>query len=369
MAQTYRKSTEFPKNIIRNLCEMNQRLFFATNYSGISIFNCNLAAQFNEILMNESPLISVIIPVYNTAQYLMDAVGSIMNQTIHDIEIIVVNDGSTDDSERIIHELKNNDERIQYYALPDNQGQSVARNEGIEHARGRYIYFMDSDDLLDANALETCYHRCVDKKLDFLFFDGESFCDNGQLGISWDYRRTERYDEDTVYDGITLFEEMLKHRTYRASPCLMLVSRTHLKKLQLSFYPGIIHEDELFTALLYMQSSRIGCLKQSFFKRRVRPQSIITRKYSIRNIRCYLTVINELFVFATRFGYVDLVRKYARYTLNPVFQTAYSLSFNERLKAFSLCLKKGYIQYLTVRTLGIFWFKKSLWQSNKINNK
>lgn len=348
---------------------MNQRLFFVTNYSGISIFNCNLAAQFNGILMNESPLISVIIPVYNTAQYLKDAVGSIMNQTIHDIEIIVVNDGSTDDSERIIHELMSNDERIQYYALPNNQGQSVARNEALKYAKGAYIYFMDSDDILDANAIEMCYHRCIDNKLDFLFFDGESFCEDGQLGVSWDYRRTGCYDEDAVYDGITLFEDMLDHRTYRASPCLMLISRAHLKTLQLGFYPGIIHEDELFTVQLYMQSSRIGCLKQSFFKRRVRPQSTITGKYSIRNIRCYLTVINELFAFAAGFGYVGLVRKYARYTLNPVFQTAYSLSFNERLKAFFLCLKKGYIRYLTVRTLGIFWFKKCLWQSKRINNK
>lgn len=313
--------------------------------------------------MNIHPLVSVIIPVYNTAKYLKESIGSIMNQTINDIEIIIVNDCSTDDSENIINELALRDNRISYYSFNQNQGQSVARNEALKYARGKYIYFMDSDDFLDADALERCFHRCIDNKLDFLFFDGETFCDDGQVGVSWDYRRTEGYDENVIYDGIKLFEDMLECRTYRASPCLMLISRTHLKKLQLSFYPGIIHEDELFTALLYMQSSRIGCLKQSFFKRRVRPQSTITRRYSIRNVRCYLTVIDELFAFATHFGYMNLIRKYARYTLNPVFQTAYSLPFMERLRAFLLCMNKGYIRFLTMHTISVFFLKKCIIRS------
>lgn len=357
MAQTYRKSTEYPKNIVRNLCEMNQRLFFATNYSGISIFNCNLAAQFNGILMNESPLISVIIPVYNTAQYLKDAVGSIMNQTIHDIEIIVVNDGSTDDSERIIHELMSCDERIHYYALPTNQGQSIARNEALKHAKGEYIYFMDSDDTLQPHALEICYGLCKQKDLQLLFFDADVCCDEGQPALSWNYHRTGRYNEDLIYTGEYLFNDMLDNYTHRAVPWLMLISRQHLEELNLRFYPSIIHEDELFTTQLYLQSSRIGCLKQSLVKHRVRGNSTMTTRYSIRNVRCYLTVIDELFAFAKVSGHKGLIKKYARYTLNPVFQTAKVLPANEKYEALRLCIQKGYLPYLSITTLLKFLLK------------
>ncbi len=313
--------------------------------------------------MNNNPQVSVIIPVYNTAKYLHESIGSIMNQTLRDIEIIIVNDCSTDNSEEIINEIALTDNRIAYHKLAQNQGQSVARNEALAHAHGKYIYFMDSDDLLDTEALEKCYKQCEKNDLQVLFFDGDTFCEDGQKCISWNYSRTECYNENVVYNGITLFVNMLERHTHRASPCLMLISRKHLKNLQLKFYPGIIHEDELFTTLLYMQSDRIGCLKQSFFKRRVRPQSTITGRYSIRNVRCYLTVIDELFSFASLHGDVNIIRKYARYTLNPVFQTAYSLPFMERMKAFLLCIKKGYIRFLTIRTIGVFWFKKGVRQS------
>lgn len=319
--------------------------------------NSNLAAHLNRILMNKMPFISVIIPVYNTAQYLKDAVGSIMNQTIHDIEIIVVNDGSTDDSERIIHELMSNDERIQYYALPNNQGQSVARNEALKYAEGEYIYFMDSDDILLPNALEKCYELCKRKELQVLFFDGDIFCDEGQPALLWDYHRTERYNDNLIYIGENLFNDMLENYTHRAVPWLMLISRTHLEKLNLKFYPSIIHEDELFTTLLYLQSTSVGCLKQSLVKHRVRSNSTMTTRYSIRNVRCYLTVIDDLFTFAKANGHKKLIKKYARYTLNPVFQTAKVLPVKEKYEALRLCVQKGYLQYLSIRTLLKFLFK------------
>src|SRR5690349_18213271 len=103
--------------------------------------------------------VSVIIPVYNTDEYLREAVNSIRNQTLQDLEIIIINDGSTDRSTQIINELANEDKRIKIYTQK-NSGQSVARNMGIKMASGKYLYFMDSDDILDCYALETCYSKC-----------------------------------------------------------------------------------------------------------------------------------------------------------------------------------------------------------------
>ena len=88
--------------------------------------------------------VSVILPIYNVAPYLDETFTSILNQTLQEIEIIAVNDGSTDNSESITKKYAQQDPRISYYEQ-DNQGQSVARNLALQHAKGKYIYMMDSD--------------------------------------------------------------------------------------------------------------------------------------------------------------------------------------------------------------------------------
>ena len=95
-----------------------------------------------------NPKVSIVIPVYNTEVFVEEAVRSIMDQTLRDTEIIIINDGSTDTSLDIIQKLSEEDTRIQIYSQ-ENQGLSATRNRGIALASGRYIYFMDSDDYLE----------------------------------------------------------------------------------------------------------------------------------------------------------------------------------------------------------------------------
>ena len=92
--------------------------------------------------------VSIILPIYNVDQYLEETFDSLIHQTLHEIEIIAVNDGSTDQSEAIIKKYMQKDSRISYY-YQNNQGQSVARNLALQHATGKYIYMMDSDDILE----------------------------------------------------------------------------------------------------------------------------------------------------------------------------------------------------------------------------
>ena len=120
--------------------------------------------------------VSVIIPVYNTELYIRQTILSILGQTLHDIEIIAVDDGSTDNSLSILSELAEQDHRIKVFAHR-NQGVSVARNIGLGQASGEFIYFMDSDDLLKKYTLEICYQKCLDEQLDFVLFDAEAFCE------------------------------------------------------------------------------------------------------------------------------------------------------------------------------------------------
>ena len=98
-----------------------------------------------------NPKVSVIIPVYNTEAYVEQTLRSIMGQTLRDIELIVVNDGSTDGSLSVLERIATGDDRIRLYTQP-NKGLSQTRNAGIARARGEFIYFMDSDDLLEPDA-------------------------------------------------------------------------------------------------------------------------------------------------------------------------------------------------------------------------
>ena len=305
----------------------------------------------------ETPKISVIIPVYNTASYLQESVGSIMHQTLRDLEIIIVDDGSTDNSGEILREMAEKDERIQLFSQR-NEGQSSARNTALKYASGEYIYFMDSDDILHPDALRQCYERSHVKQLDILFFDGDILYEKEQNPLSWDYQRTRIYDEKQVFIGVSLLDDMLEHGSYRAVPWLYLVNRTYLEHIRLLFYPGIIHEDELFTVLLFIQAGRVGCLKQTLVQHRVRNNSTMTRKYSIRNVSCYLTVMDELFSYTrTHASTIPLIRKYAAYTFRGVFETAFQLPFIDKCKVYIRCWKTGYLRYISALLQIKFWIK------------
>ena len=104
------------------------------------------------------PIISVIIPVYNSEKYLRKCLDSVINQTLKDLEIICVNDGSTDQSLEILNEYINVDNRITVINQ-DNLGAGAARNKGLEVAKGEYIHFLDADDWLEPNAYELVYHH------------------------------------------------------------------------------------------------------------------------------------------------------------------------------------------------------------------
>lgn len=102
------------------------------------------------------PLVSIIVPVYNTEKYLIKCLDSLLAQTLHDIEILLIDDGSTDSSGMICDNYAHQDKRLQVFHIP-NQGVSHARNKGLEIAEGEYILFVDSDDWINNDMIRTLY--------------------------------------------------------------------------------------------------------------------------------------------------------------------------------------------------------------------
>ena len=125
--------------------------------------------------------VSVVIPVYNVEDFLAECLDSICNQTLEDIEIICVNDGSKDSSLDILNDYAADDSRITVLDQ-ENGGHAVATNRGMELAQGKYLFLMDSDDILDLNALELSYNLAEEKQVDFVIFQAINYyMDKNQL--------------------------------------------------------------------------------------------------------------------------------------------------------------------------------------------
>lgn len=297
--------------------------------------------------------VSVILPIYNVAPYLDETFKSLLSQSLQEIEIIAVNDGSTDQSENIIKKYMQQDSRISYF-FQNNQEQSVARNLALQHATGDYIYMMDSDDILeDSDALKICYEYAEKHKADFIFFDGDILQEEGAGHISWNYKRTQPLEENKPYDGHTLLNQMLDTKKHNCVVWLLFINHEYLKRIGLNFYPGIIHEDELFTTKLTLQSNNIFCLKRSFVKHRVRTASTMGKHYSKRNINCYLTVIDELLKWQDS----PIIHYFSKYTLSKVFYTGHQIPFNEKFSVFWRAIKSGYLKYIGWKSALVFWIK------------
>lgn len=240
---------------------------------------------------NEEPVkVSVIIPVYNVETYVGECLESIVNQTLHELEIICVIDGSTDKSSKIVYQYARRDNRITVIEQ-ENLGPSVARNHGLLEASGTYIYFMDSDDALKADALNELVRFADAHHLDNVFFDADCFGEIGEQDVATfgkgHYHRKGIYPSITT--GMNLMGLMRNNREFSPSVVMQLNRLSHIKQHNLSFHRGVIHEDNAFTILNMACSERSGYINRPYFRRRVRADSIMTRRPSFDNAFGYYT--------------------------------------------------------------------------------
>lgn len=307
--------------------------------------------------------VSVIIPVYNTEQYIRQTLLSACSQTLQDIEIICVNDGSTDKSEEIILEIAKNDSRIRIIKEL-NSGQSVARNTGIVNARGKYIYFLDSDDLIEPTALKLCYNLCERGGFDFATFDSDIYNpDNIHIGNSLKYDRSNCLLPNIIYSGIESLNLQLAKMCYTPSVPLLFIRSSYILNDKLSFRAGIIHEDQIFTTLLYLKAKKMAYMPLKLFHRRVRPNSTMTTSFSWKNVMGYLTVTDELIKSKSNLNQdanvvIDILLSQM---LDSIIRwEAYKLPREERLSLTIICLRRymKYIKYSSIFYLFIKSFIK-----------
>ena len=240
--------------------------------------------------------VSIIIPVYNVEKYLRDCLDSIIHQTLQDIEIICINDGSTDGSLDVLREYEKKDSRIKIITQ-ENKGLSATRNVGIPLAHGEYIHFMDSDDMMELDAFEKIYHYAKQHALDVVYFDGRSIFESEELlqeHKSYDEYYIRKHEYPDVLPGCDLFTKMKLQGDYRVQTCLQLFRREFINEKCLRFYEKIFYEDNIFTFECILQAERTAYVNKVFFIRRIRANSIVTQaktfKHFYGSFICYLTM-------------------------------------------------------------------------------
>lgn len=311
-------------------------------------------AQQNDL----KPLVSVIMPVYNTEKYLHEAVDSILNQSLSHIELIAVDDGSRDSSSNILKDYAAQDERVHIFRQP-NQGQGVARNNGLAMARGRYIYMMDSDDRLEHDALQRCYELCEANNLDGVLFDADCFGDDAQAISQYDYDRKNILDAHRVMTGAEVMQLEQKACKLLATVWLCFF-RTDFLKTHFSGFPaGIIHEDQLFVIETLMGANRLMYIPAPLFHRRLRPASTMTATFTIRNIEGYTHVSSTMLKWAKEYPLWDpIIQEYLKSTLNSVIWLGHQLTLLEKIETWCRFRRLGLSKYVKGRSWAVFWLKR-----------
>ncbi len=312
------------------------------------------------------PVVSVIMPVYNTDSFLYEAISSVLNQTFKDLEFIVVNDGSTDNSLGIIKEFEKSDSRV-ILVDQQNSGSSIARQRALEMAKGEYLYFMDSDDILESEALEICYDRAVKDSLDMVFFDAISFSDDPSLNAQDFHYNRKGVVGSEVFNGVVLMDFLLERDLFRVAPWMHFFRREIVVSNNIQFYPGIVHEDELFFSRIYFYASRVGYIPKDLFKRRLRANSTMTASFSLKRVNSYFTIVSE-FEKAAKDSMLlrPVVRKLISNILSGVAYQAGTLKLKTRLYVLGYILRRGYLGIVKIKSITVLLFPKIIWIKSKL---
>lgn len=234
--------------------------------------------------------LSIIIPVYNVEKYVRRCIESVIKIANQNIEIILINDGSTDNSQAICEEYLRQDNRIKLINQ-DNGGLSYSRNKGIELAEGEYIAFIDSDDWIDSQSFTELFNKIKEDNLDIIY--GEY-----SLVNSYNIERVCKKHTYEVCNGIELLELNIHNDSAPVEVVTNIYKKSFLDKYSIRFVKRLLHEDTLFSLMCYLYAERVKCLPINFYNYFIRDNSIM-RTISFKNYLCQLYISERLHILKT----------------------------------------------------------------------
>lgn len=239
--------------------------------------------------MHKQPLVSIIVPVYNVEKYIERCLDSIVSQTYRNLQIIVVNDGSPDNSEIIIEQFKKNDNRI-VYIKRQNGGLGAARNTGLEAAKGEYVCFIDSDDWVSK--------QYVERLVQVLLRDDSQIAVCNMIYIFSDYSVRPRTPKILSEDIITAEQALRKEfigKEYRFHAPNKFCKRSLFEDNNIRFSEGKLYEDIMTTYKLFLAAKKVSLLPYDlYFYFQGREGSIMSKEINQQRFKDMYLALREI---------------------------------------------------------------------------
>lgn len=258
--------------------------------------------------------VSVIVPVYNVEDYIRECLDSLINQTLTDIEIILVDDGSKDLSGDICDEYAKKDCRIKVIHK-ENGGQSSARNAGLKVSTGEYILFVDSDDYIVENTLETLLNEAKKNDADIVHGDikndDQSLEDKEFRKLNCDYKKVTCSE---------FLKEKIRTETYDIVPVLYFVRKKYLEKNNIIFLEDYFYEDQLWTMELLSRGGSIVKIRFTYYYYRMdRPGSTTNHMYQKKGTDAAV-ICNKMADYINNYGDEECKKQLKAILLMSVYQ-------------------------------------------------
>jgi glycosyltransferase involved in cell wall biosynthesis len=285
--------------------------------------------------------ISVIIPVYNAEKYLPACVGSLMHQGDLCIEIILVNDGSTDQSGAIADEYAEKDKRIRVIHR-ENGGASAARNTGLDAATGEYIVFLDSDDWIKKDSLPALYHEAIKHQADVVM--GNMWFCHQDGNPDRPFKQISGELANITLSGKEGFTRLVKTRFYLPMPCKYICHRKYLQKIHARFEEGIMLEDELWSPVILYHAPQIVISDIEVYYYRQHEESVMHTTNLFRQLDSLFRVTDRLIEFADRFDFSEENKELKSWWYVNIFRLYYTcFTMLSRVKDSSYILPKHHL--------------------------
>lgn len=296
------------------------------------------------------PLISIIIPIYNTEKFLPDCIKSVLNQSFTDFELILVDDGSTDNCSNICNAYSEDEPRIIVIHNKLNEGSSEARNAGISRATGHYLMFLDSDDFWDDKEALCRISEYIIKNpdQDVIMFQAKKY-----------FESDNRIEEDKTHDNIKInmltkhetIKYLITSQTYSMSACTKILKRDLILEYRIYFEKGLLGEDLDWFLRLITNVSNLYAIEENFYVYRMRPGSK-TKSISFKNLEDWLYIIDK---WEKCFLTIDIPQPFKKYYFG-ILAYAYvvgillysRLKRDEKVLAFPKMKLKSYLLHYSV---------------------
>ncbi len=240
--------------------------------------------------MDQQAKVSIIVPVYNAVEYIEKCIDSICKQSMRELQIILVDDGSTDESLAICSRLQKADSRIEVFHQK-NRGASAARNQGMLYAKAEWIMFVDSDDWIEKDAVKTLYEEAIRTKSDIamgMIVNNYSFSDQDAANMKKQVYRYDMAKYRTAFQGgcmiepqvfASVFPEKMKHLPFLGSPCAKIYKRLLLEESKASFLNEIHYgEDTIFNMEVLGKAQSVCYVNVPVYHYQMRAGSLSTGK-------------------------------------------------------------------------------------------